>query len=61
VTIEDMHESCRADQIKHGRCGIADRYYPSQTPDALAESFVQQSFTAVRISITNVIARSGLG
>jgi hypothetical protein len=43
------------------RAGIADRYYPSQPAEDIAESFVQEGFTAVRISITNVIARSGLG
>ncbi|WP_218952016.1 PPOX class F420-dependent oxidoreductase [Amycolatopsis anabasis] len=48
-------------QIKHVAAGIADRYYPAHPAADLAESFVQEGFTAVRISITNVIARSGLG
>jgi PPOX class probable F420-dependent enzyme len=62
VTIEgDARVSAEPDQIKHIGAGIADRYYPSQPAEALAESFVQEGFTAVRISITNVIARSGLG
>lgn len=62
VTIEGHARiSAEPDQIKHVAAGIADRYYPSQPSAALAESFVEQGFTAVRISITNVIARSGLG
>ena len=62
VTIEgEAQVSAEADQIKHVAAGIADRYYPSQPAAELAESFVQAGFTAVRISITNVIARSGLG
>lgn len=62
VTIEgEAHVSAEPDQIKHIASGIANRYYPSQPADDLAESFVQGGFTAVRISITNVIARSGLG
>jgi PPOX class probable F420-dependent enzyme len=62
VTIEGRARiSAEPDQIKHVAAGIADRYYPSQPPQALGESFVQGGFTAVRINITNVIARSGLG
>lgn len=53
--------SAEPEQIRHVGTGIADRYYPDQPADAVAESFVQEGFTAVRISITNVIARSGLG
>jgi PPOX class probable F420-dependent enzyme len=62
VTIEgEARVSAEPDQIKHIAAGIATRYYPSQPAEDLAESFVQAGFTAVRISITNVIARSGLG
>jgi PPOX class probable F420-dependent enzyme len=62
VTIEgDAQVSAEPDQIKHIATGIANRYYPSQPAADLAESFVQAGFSAVRISITNVIARSGLG
>lgn len=53
--------SAEPDQIKHVAVGIADRYYSAQPAEVIAESFVQEGFTAVRISITNVIARSGLG
>jgi PPOX class probable F420-dependent enzyme len=62
VTIEgEAHISVEPDQIKHIGAGIANRYYPSQPAEAVAESFVQEGFTAVRIRIANVIARSGLG
>jgi PPOX class probable F420-dependent enzyme len=62
VTIEgEARVSAEPDQIKHIGAGVARRYYPSQPPEAFAESFVQEGFNAVRISITNVIARSGLG
>ena len=62
VTIEGhARTSAEPDQIKHVAAGIADRYYTSQPAEDIAESFVQEGFTAVRISITNVIARSGLG
>ncbi|TDD64950.1 PPOX class F420-dependent oxidoreductase [Jiangella aurantiaca] len=62
VTIEgEAQVSSDVDQIKHVAAGIANRYYPSQPAEELAESFVQAGFTAVRISITNVVARSGLG
>lgn len=62
VTIEGRALiSAEPDQVKHVAAGIADRYYPSQPAADVAESFVQEGFTAVRISITNVIARSGLG
>jgi PPOX class probable F420-dependent enzyme len=62
VTIEgEARVSAEPDQIRHVAAGIANRYYPSQPVEDLAESFVQGGFTAVRISITNVIARSGLG
>jgi PPOX class probable F420-dependent enzyme len=62
VTIEGQAQvSAEPDQIKHIASGIADRYYPSQPAKDFAESFVEAGFTAVRISITNVIARSGLG
>jgi len=53
--------SAEPDQIRHVAMGIAERYYPAQPAEGIAESFVQEGFTAVRISITNVIARSGLG
>jgi PPOX class probable F420-dependent enzyme len=62
VTIEGAARlSAEPDHIKHIAALIANRYYPSQPAEAVAESFVQEGFTAVRISITNVIARSGLG
>ena len=62
VTIEGhSRTSAEPDQVKHVAAGIADRYYPAQPAEEFAESFVQAGFTAVRISITNVIARSGLG
>jgi PPOX class probable F420-dependent enzyme len=62
VTIEgEAQVSAEPDQIKHIATGIANRYYPSQPAEEFAESFVQAGFTAVRIRITNVIARSGLG
>ena len=62
ATIEgEARISTEPDQIKHIGARIANRYYPSQPAEELAESFVQEGFTAVRISITNVIARSGLG
>jgi PPOX class probable F420-dependent enzyme len=62
VTVEgEAQVSAEPDQIKHIGAGIANRYYPAQPAGDLAESFVQAGFTAVRISITNVIARSGLG
>jgi PPOX class probable F420-dependent enzyme len=62
VAIEgDARTSAEPDQIKRIATGIADRYYPAHPAAELAETFVQQGFTAVRISITNVIARSGLG
>jgi PPOX class probable F420-dependent enzyme len=62
VTIEgEAQVSAKPDQITHIAARIANRYYPSQPAEDFAESFVQAGFTAVRISITNVIARSGLG
>jgi PPOX class probable F420-dependent enzyme len=62
VTIEgEAQVSAEPDQIRRIGTGIADRYYPSQPAAEVAESFVQEGFSAVRISITNVIARSGLG
>jgi PPOX class probable F420-dependent enzyme len=62
VTIEgNARTSAEPDQIRYVATGIADRYYPSQPGEDIAESFVQEGFTAVHISITNVIARSGLG
>jgi PPOX class probable F420-dependent enzyme len=62
VSIEGhARTSAEPDEIKHVGAGIADRYYPTQSAEDLAEAFVQGGFTAVRISITNVIARSGLG
>jgi len=62
VTIEgEARISAEPDQIKHVGAGIANRYYPGQSAEDVVEAFVQGGFTAVRISITNVIARSGLG
>jgi PPOX class probable F420-dependent enzyme len=62
VTIEgEARTSAEPEQIKHVGTGIAGRYYPDQPAEAIADSFVQGGFTAVRISISNVIARSGLG
>jgi PPOX class probable F420-dependent enzyme len=62
VTIEgEARISAEPDRIRPIATGIAERYYPSQPPEAVAESFVQEGFRAVRISIVNVIARSGLG
>jgi PPOX class probable F420-dependent enzyme len=53
--------SAEPDQIKHIATHIGNRYYPSRPAEGLAESFVEAGFTAVRIGITNVIARTGLG
>jgi PPOX class probable F420-dependent enzyme len=53
--------SAEPDQIEQVAAGIADRYYSSQPAQDIVESFVREGFTAVRISITSVIARSGLG
>lgn len=62
VTIEGAASvSAEVNQIKHVGAAIANRYYPSQPAEELAESFVQARFTAVRVAITNVIGRSGLG
>ena len=62
VTIEGhARTSAEPAQIKHIGVGIANRYYQSQPSEAIAESFVQEGFHAARITITNVIARSGLG
>lgn len=62
VSIEgEARISTEPDQIRHIGVGIANRYYESQPAEAIAESFVEEGFTAVRISITNVIAQSGLG
>jgi hypothetical protein len=59
------HESPRAllngQRIDIDKSLAWSNYYPSQPPEAVAESFVQEGFRAVRISIVNVIARSGLG
>jgi PPOX class probable F420-dependent enzyme len=62
VTVEGhARTSAEPDHVMHIGTGIADRYYPAQPAADIAESFVREGFTAVRISITNVIARSGLG
>ncbi|WP_026163617.1 PPOX class F420-dependent oxidoreductase [Kribbella catacumbae] len=62
VTIEGhARVSADPDQLKHVATAIADRYYPTHPAEAIAESFAQEGFTAVHITITNVIARSGLG
>lgn len=62
VTIEgEVRISAEPDQIRHVAAGIAGRYYPGQPADAVADSFVHEGFTAVRITVTHVIARSGLG
>jgi PPOX class probable F420-dependent enzyme len=62
VTVEGhARTSAEPDQIKRVATGIADRYYPTHPAEDLADSFVKEGFTAVRINITNVIARSDLG
>jgi PPOX class probable F420-dependent enzyme len=62
VTVEGRARvSAEPDQVKHVGTGIAERYYPTQPAAEVAESFVRGGFTAVRISITDVIARAGLG
>lgn len=62
VTLEGRARiSAEPDEIRPVTKAIADRYYPDHPADAIAESFIQEGFTAVRISIANVIARSGLG
>jgi PPOX class probable F420-dependent enzyme len=62
VTVEGIvWISAVPEHVKHVAAGIAERYYPAQPAAKVAESFVREGFTAVRISITNVIARSGLG
>jgi PPOX class probable F420-dependent enzyme len=62
VTVEGIvWTSAEPDNVKHVGADIAKRYYPAQPAAEVAESFVREGFTAVRISITNVIARSGLG
>ncbi|MFI6907846.1 PPOX class F420-dependent oxidoreductase [Nonomuraea sp. NPDC050394] len=62
VSIEGQaRTSAEPEQVKRVAAGIADRYYPTRPAEGVAESFVREGFTAVRISITNVIARSGLG
>jgi PPOX class probable F420-dependent enzyme len=53
--------SAEPDRITHVATGIAGRYYPTQPAADVAESFVREGFTAVHVSISNVIARSGLG
>lgn len=62
VTIEgEARISAEPDEVRHLAVRVANRYYPSQPADMFAESFVQSGFTAVRVTITNLIARSGLG
>jgi PPOX class probable F420-dependent enzyme len=62
VTLEGQARiSTDPSQIKAVAAGIADRYYPTHPADTLAETFVEQGFTAVHITVTNVIAQSGLG
>lgn len=62
VTVEGHARiSAEPDQVRHVAAGIAERYYPSQPAAEVVESFVQGGFSAVRVSVTNVIARSGLG
>ena len=62
VTIEGVAQvSAEPDQVKHIGARIAERYYASHPAEAVAESFVQEGFSAVRINATKVIARSGLG
>ncbi len=59
VSIEGQARiSADPDQIRHVGKGIADRYYPDQPAEDIAEGFVQGGFTAVHISIANVIARA---
>ncbi|MFD2473261.1 PPOX class F420-dependent oxidoreductase [Amycolatopsis silviterrae] len=62
VTVEgEARISAEAEEIKRVGMGIAERYYPDQSAVDVAESFVQGGFTAVRISVSKVIAWSGLG
>jgi PPOX class probable F420-dependent enzyme len=62
VTLEGQARvSADPTQINHVATGIAGRYYPTQPAADLAESFIQAGFTAVHITITNVIAESNLG
>jgi PPOX class probable F420-dependent enzyme len=62
VTIEgNARTSADPARIEHVAKGIAERYYPTHPADALAETFVEQGFTAVHVTITKVIAHAGLG
>jgi PPOX class probable F420-dependent enzyme len=59
VSIEGQARiSADPDQIRHVGKGIADRYFPDQPAEDVVEGFVQGGFTAVHISIANVIARA---
>jgi PPOX class probable F420-dependent enzyme len=60
VTVEGHARiSAEPDEVTRVAAGIAARYYPSSPRRTLAGSFVEAGFTAVRIGITTVIARSG--
>ncbi|WP_433163546.1 PPOX class F420-dependent oxidoreductase [Kribbella sp. CA-247076] len=62
VTIEgDARVSAEPGQVRHVGAGIAGRYYPDQPAAEVAEAFLHEGFSAVHITVTNVIARSGLG
>ncbi|MEV6417773.1 PPOX class F420-dependent oxidoreductase [Kribbella sp. NPDC051718] len=62
VTLEGQARiSADPADIKSVATGIADRYYPTHPADALAETFTEQGFTAVHITVTKVIAQSNLG
>ncbi|MFI6299301.1 PPOX class F420-dependent oxidoreductase [Nonomuraea sp. NPDC050790] len=62
VTVEgEARTSAEPARIKQVARAVAGRYYPAQPAEEVAASFVREGFTAVRIGITNVVARSGLG
>jgi PPOX class probable F420-dependent enzyme len=62
VTVEGQaHVSTEPDQVRHIATRIAGRYYPAQPAEGVAASFIQEGFAAVRITVTHVIARTGLG
>ncbi|MGW5722073.1 PPOX class F420-dependent oxidoreductase [Amycolatopsis sp. NPDC003865] len=62
VAIEgDAKISAEPDRVLDVATGVAERYYPARPAADFAESLVRNGFTAVHLSISNVIARSGLG
>jgi PPOX class probable F420-dependent enzyme len=62
VTIEgEARISAEPEEIRRLGTRIGQRYYADQPADEIAESFVEGGFRAVRISVTKVIARTGLG